>query len=118
MLVNVNHLSSNRIKSATEDFKKNSKLLIEMKRDLEYIFKKIRTMKTKLQTKYPEAFEEAKRQRLSAEEALEDEDYRTETENDKSDQKDDIGYQSLTDQKTAKTMQNQQSLENDSSDTS
>lgn len=85
-------------------------------------------MKTKLQTKYPEAFEEAKRQKISAEEAVEDEsDYRPDdgklSDNDKS-LKDDtnIDYQSLVEQKPIKTLQgqfqNQHSMENDSSDTS
>lgn len=32
--------------------------MIDMKKDLEYIFKKIRTIKGKLETKYPEAFEQ------------------------------------------------------------
>jgi hypothetical protein len=64
MLLNVNQLSQNRLKNITEDYKKNSKLLIDMKKDLEYIFKKIRTIKTKMETKYPEAFEQAKRQNM------------------------------------------------------
>lgn len=59
MLTNCNALSQSRLKNVTEDYKKNCKLLIEMKRDLEYIFKKIRTIKGKLETKHPEAFEQA-----------------------------------------------------------
>lgn len=63
MLLNVNALSQNRLKNVTEDYKKHSKLLIDMKKDLEYVFKKIRNIKTKLENKYPEAFaEQAKRQ--------------------------------------------------------
>lgn len=33
-----------------------------MKKDLEYIFKKIRIVKGKLETKYPEAFEQVNKQ--------------------------------------------------------
>lgn len=62
MLINVNALSQNRLKNIQEENKKHCKLLIDMKRDLEYIFKKIRVIKGKLETKHPEAFEQAKRQ--------------------------------------------------------
>ena len=62
MLTNCNALSQNRLKNVTEDYKKNCKLLIDMKKDLEYIFKKIRTIKGKLETKYPEAFEQVSKQ--------------------------------------------------------
>lgn len=62
MLTNCNALSQNRLKNVTEDYKKNCKLLLEMKRDLEYIFKKIRTIKGKLETKYPDAFEQVNKQ--------------------------------------------------------
>ncbi|KAG5681350.1 hypothetical protein PVAND_010794 [Polypedilum vanderplanki] len=64
MLLNVNQLSQSRLSNITEEYKKNSKLLIEMKKDLEYIFKKIRTIKSKMEAKYPEAFEQAKRQNM------------------------------------------------------
>lgn len=62
MLINVNALSQNRLKNIQEDNKKHCKLLIDMKKDLEYIFKKIRVIKGKLEAKHPEAFEQAKRQ--------------------------------------------------------
>lgn len=62
MLTNCNALSQSRLKNVTEDYKKNCKLLIEMKKDLEYIFKKIRTIKGKLESKYPEAFEQVNKQ--------------------------------------------------------
>lgn len=64
MLLNVNQLSQNRLKNITEEYKKNSKLLVDMKKDLEYVFKRIRIIKTKMETKYPEAFEQAKRQNM------------------------------------------------------
>lgn len=62
MLINVNALSQNRLKNIQEDNKKNCKLLLDMKRDLEYIFRKIRVIRGKLETKYPVAFEQAKMQ--------------------------------------------------------
>lgn len=62
MLTNCNALSQNRLKNVTEDYRKNCKLLIDMKKDLEYIFKKIRTIKGKLETKYPAAFEQVNKQ--------------------------------------------------------
>lgn len=56
MLLNCNALSANRLKTAGEDFKKHSKLLGEMKKDLDYIFKKIRLIKAKVSAQYPDAF--------------------------------------------------------------
>lgn len=37
-----------------------TKMLIEMKKDLDYVFRKVRSIKTKLSTQYPTAFAEAK----------------------------------------------------------
>ena len=59
MLLNCNALSASRLKIASEDFKKHTKLLTEMKKDLDYIFKKVRVIKTKLGAQYPTAFAEA-----------------------------------------------------------
>lgn len=56
MLTNCNQLSINRLKTAGTEFKKHTALLIEMKRDLDYIFKKIRLVKNKLSQQYPQAF--------------------------------------------------------------
>lgn len=56
MLTNCNQLSVNRLKTAGTEFKKHTALLIEMKRDLDYIFKKIRLIKNKLNQQYPQAF--------------------------------------------------------------
>lgn len=56
MLTNCNILSQNRLKSVTEDYRKHCKLLIDMKKDLDFIFKKIRAIKGKLEIKYPNAF--------------------------------------------------------------
>lgn len=59
MLLNCNALSQSRLKIASEDFKKHTKLLHDMKKDLDYIFKKIRNIKSKLSTQYPQPFAEA-----------------------------------------------------------
>ena len=71
-MLNCNALSQSRLKTANEDFRKNVKLLTEMKKDLDYIFRKIRIIKQKLSKQYPEAYSEAQpTQRSSlAEEAL------------------------------------------------
>jgi len=59
MLTNCNALSASRLKTVAPEFKKHIHLLLEMKRDLDYIFKKLRAIKSKLSTQYPEAFAEA-----------------------------------------------------------
>uniref|UniRef100_A0A336M7F4 CSON011527 protein n=1 Tax=Culicoides sonorensis TaxID=179676 RepID=A0A336M7F4_CULSO len=56
MLVNCNALSTSRLKIAQEEYKKMTKLLLEMKKDLDYVFMKIRKIKGKLNTQYPTAF--------------------------------------------------------------
>ncbi|XP_055371963.1 kxDL motif-containing protein CG10681 isoform X2 [Condylostylus longicornis] len=82
MIVNCNALSVNRLKVASEDFKKHVKLLNDMKKDLDYIFRKIRNIRTKISQQYPEAYAEALPQRNSfAEEAEDDDDVLSVVEN-------------------------------------
>uniref|UniRef100_A0A2M4BYZ5 KxDL domain-containing protein n=1 Tax=Anopheles marajoara TaxID=58244 RepID=A0A2M4BYZ5_9DIPT len=59
MLLNCNALSASRMKVATDDFKKHTKLLHDMKKDLDYIFRKIRMIKAKVGNQYPAAYAEA-----------------------------------------------------------
>lgn len=73
MTLNCNILSASRLKKATEDLKEHTKLLHDMKKDLDYIFKKIRTIKGKLTAQYPQAFAELEPQRNSFAEEAEDE---------------------------------------------
>lgn len=74
MLLNCNLLSTSRLKVASDEFKKHTKLLAEMKKDLDYIFKKIRVIKAKVSSQYPEAYAEANfANKTFAEEAEEDE---------------------------------------------
>lgn len=71
MLTNCNALSASRLKMVGPEFKKHTQTLIEMKKDMDYIFKKIRAIKTKLANQYPTQFAEALRNSL-AEECEED----------------------------------------------
>ncbi|XP_048000884.1 kxDL motif-containing protein CG10681 [Leguminivora glycinivorella] len=59
MLTNCNQLSASRLRAASTEFRKHTQLLLEMRKDLEFIFKKIRAIKTKLSTQYPEAYKAA-----------------------------------------------------------
>lgn len=73
MLTNCNALSASRLKTAGVEFKRHTQLLVDMKKDLDYIFKKIRLIKGRLSAQYPQAFTEAVRSSL-AEAADEDDD--------------------------------------------
>ncbi|XP_039486201.1 kxDL motif-containing protein CG10681 [Drosophila santomea] len=72
MLLNCNALSQSRLKSASEDFKRHVKCLSEMKKDLDYIFRKIRVIKQKLQVQFPTIYAEVQPQRSSLAEEAED----------------------------------------------
>ncbi|XP_066249466.1 kxDL motif-containing protein CG10681 [Euwallacea similis] len=67
MLTNCNALSASRLKTVGPEFKRHIHLLVEMKKDLDYIFKKIRAHKAKLGQQYPEAFAEAARSSFAEE---------------------------------------------------
>merc|ERR1711874_685204 len=56
MLTNVNTLSTARLERAQNDFKKHTATVVEMKKDLDFIFKKIRTLRQRLATQMPEAY--------------------------------------------------------------
>lgn len=71
MLTNCNALSASQLKTVVPEFKKHIQLLVETKKDLDYIYRKIRVIKTKLSSQYPEAFAEAVRSSF-AEECQED----------------------------------------------
>lgn len=58
MLLNCNALSNGRLKAANDDFKKHIKLINDMKKDLDYIFKKIRSIKSRIGIQYPQAMNE------------------------------------------------------------
>jgi KxDL motif-containing protein 1 len=81
MMVNCNQLSVNRLKMASDDFKKHTKQLQEMKKDLDYIFKKICNIKTKLNQQYPTSFAEARQkiQNVTLDEADEEQETITNT---------------------------------------
>ncbi|NWX17916.1 KXDL1 protein, partial [Aegotheles bennettii] len=56
MLLNFNNLSSLRMQQMSERFLHHTRTLVEMKKDLDSIFRRIRTLKGKLAKQYPEAF--------------------------------------------------------------
>lgn len=59
MLINCNALSNGRLKAANDDFKKHIRFINDMKKDLDYIFKKIRNIKMRIGVQYPEAMKKA-----------------------------------------------------------
>ncbi|XP_036884591.1 kxDL motif-containing protein 1 isoform X2 [Sturnira hondurensis] len=60
MLANFNNLSSARLQQMSERFLHHTRTLVEMKRDLDSIFRRIRTLKGKLARQHPEAFSPTK----------------------------------------------------------
>ncbi|XP_063629509.1 kxDL motif-containing protein CG10681 [Cydia splendana] len=73
MLTNCNHLSASRLRAASTEFRKHTQLLLDMRKDLEFIFKKIRAIKTKLSTQYPEAYKAAVNASLANKKPIEEE---------------------------------------------
>ncbi|XP_075985277.1 kxDL motif-containing protein 1 [Anticarsia gemmatalis] len=74
MLTNCNQLSASRLRAASAEFKKHTQLLLEMRKDLEFIFKKIRAIKTKLSTQYPDAYKSAVAASIANRRPVDDED--------------------------------------------
>ena len=70
MLSNVNNLSSVRLDRANKDFRKHSQNVLEMKKDLEIVFRRLRSIKEKLKTQCPEAYSEV----IGAKEEVKEED--------------------------------------------
>ena len=56
MLTNVNSLSATRLEKAQTDFKKHTQMVVDMKKDLDNIFKRIRTIKSKIAVQRPQAY--------------------------------------------------------------
>ncbi|XP_059494461.1 kxDL motif-containing protein 1 [Stegostoma tigrinum] len=56
MLLNFNNLSSVRLNQMTERYQHHTKALVDMKKDLDNIFRRIRILKDKLAKQHPEAF--------------------------------------------------------------
>merc|ERR550519_2091836 len=57
MLTNVNTLSATRLDRATTDFKKHTTMVVDMKKDLDSIFRRIRNIKVRLAKQMPEAYD-------------------------------------------------------------
>ncbi|KAG5273072.1 hypothetical protein AALO_G00147340 [Alosa alosa] len=56
MLINFNGLSNVRLQQMNDNFLVHTRTLLEMKKDLDSIFRRIRTLKGKVAKQYPEAF--------------------------------------------------------------
>ncbi|XP_061750197.1 kxDL motif-containing protein 1 [Nerophis ophidion] len=56
MLINFNGLSDVRLQQMNERFLLHTRTLVEMKKDLDSVFRRIRTLKGKIGKQYPEAF--------------------------------------------------------------
>ncbi|KAL5577381.1 hypothetical protein UlMin_019080 [Ulmus minor] len=56
VLSHFNECSENSYSEVSGDFSKNTRLLKSMKSDLDYIFQKLRSMKSRLLAGYPDAF--------------------------------------------------------------
>ncbi|XP_075544541.1 kxDL motif-containing protein CG10681 [Dermacentor variabilis] len=56
MLINCNALSATRFAVASQDLKKHTQLLFDLKKDLDSVFKRIRFLKMKLSQQYTAAF--------------------------------------------------------------
>jgi len=59
MLVNCNALSQIHLQKANQEFKRHIQLLNEVKKDLDNIFKRVKALKAKAASQYPEAYKEA-----------------------------------------------------------
>ena len=56
MLVNCNTLSQIHLQKANQEFKRHIQLLNEVKKDLDNIFKRVKALKAKAASQYPEAY--------------------------------------------------------------
>jgi hypothetical protein len=56
MLYNCNAVSAARFQNAARDFKKHTALLQEMRKDVDNIFRRIRSIKAKISQQHPQAY--------------------------------------------------------------
>lgn len=54
MLTNCNALTMSHLKSTSQDLKKHSQMLTDLRKDLDSMFKRISSIKTKVESQYPD----------------------------------------------------------------
>lgn len=59
VLSHFNDFSERSFTAVANDFSQNTRLLKSMKTDLDYVFRKIGSLKTRIQKQYPDAFKDA-----------------------------------------------------------
>lgn len=75
MLINFNGLSNVRLQQMNERFLLHTRTLVEMKKDLDSIFRRIRTLKGKISKQYPEAFSNVHESPIPEDEDNDDDDF-------------------------------------------
>eukprot|EP00088_Acartia_fossae_P003824 TRINITY_DN11640_c0_g1_i1.p1 TRINITY_DN11640_c0_g1~~TRINITY_DN11640_c0_g1_i1.p1 ORF type:complete len:156 (-),score=26.22 TRINITY_DN11640_c0_g1_i1:51-518(-) len=68
MLTNVNSLSATRLEKAQTDFKKHTQMIVDMKKDLDIIFKRIGQIKCKVASQHPTAYAAVSSSQIAGEE--------------------------------------------------
>ncbi|XP_077371615.1 kxDL motif-containing protein 1 [Festucalex cinctus] len=74
MLINFNGLSNVRLQQMNERFLLHTRTLVEMKKDLDSVFRRIRTLKGKIGKQYPDAFSNIHESPIPEEEDDDDDD--------------------------------------------
>lgn len=57
-LSKMNDYSAKEFRRLEDELEKHTKLMKDMKKDLDYIFQRLRVVRGKIQTAYPESFEQ------------------------------------------------------------
>jgi len=60
MLTNCNALSMNHLKTTSQELKKHTQMLTELRKDLDSTFKRISTIRAKINSQYPDCQQKGK----------------------------------------------------------